>query len=120
MNDAFSHRLTEAGWRGLFREVWDLRPAEAAALRQLMRRAGGVVSIRALAEGFEGHANCTGSADAIRKRIERVRAKLADVGLGQVIETLAGEGYGIDVQHVLLIENAIAYACGFEDGAVDG
>lgn len=117
--------LIELGWISLTHRVLGGRPAESYALRHLMLCAGRTVTLDALASYYDAHersGGCiraskgprTGTANAIRSRVQRVRRHLRDLGLGDVIVTDVGRGYRIERRDIPRIETALLFAAGIE------
>lgn len=123
--------LIDLGWLSLTHRVLGGRPAESYALRQLLRRPGAIVTVEAFAAEYEDHesgggsmrtsnGHRTGSRNAVVKRIERLRAALADLGIRDAIvtqRTSSNEpalGYSVSRADAARIERALLYACGLE------
>jgi hypothetical protein len=118
--------LIELGWASLIHRVLAGRPAETIALQQLMRCAGRPVTYADFAEAYDGHVTVarsghqrSGSVVAVKKRIDRLRAALSDLGLDGVIHRVAtanswGGAYMIEKRDVPRIEAAILFASGVE------
>jgi DNA-binding response OmpR family regulator len=114
--DGLQRALLDLGWISLTQRALGIRPAEAYALRQLTRRPGTPVTLRSIADEYGDKGGfCTGSDDAIRKRVERVRTALSDVGCEGAIQTIVGaKAYVVEPRDARRIENAVLYACGIE------
>lgn len=115
--------LIELGWVALIRRVTGLRPAEAHALRHLVRNAGRTVSLARLADAYEQarlsgavvspNGRISGSDDAIRKRIERARAAVAELDCAGAIRTVRDAGYMIEPHAASRIEAALVRFAGY-------
>lgn len=113
--DGFRAAMFELGWIALAQRALALRPAEAHALRQLVRWAGRPVTLHQLADGYDRHGRSTGSENGIRKRVERARTALRDIGLDGVIRTVVGEkAYTVTAEDVRRIDRGLLFACGVE------
>lgn len=119
MTADYETELRWAGWRAMAAAAFNLRPAEAHALALLRRRAGMDVPIRAFAE-FVGQTNSgePGSDAGVRKRIERVRARLNDVGCGDIIATVTdthrARAFRLERAGSSRLDHALRCACGLE------
>ena len=123
MIDDFETEIRWAGWRALAAAAFNLRPNEAHALTLMRRRAGAAVTFAAFA-GFIGQAAKShgeaGTTGAIRKRVERVRAKIEDIGCAGIIETVRdgpfspARGYRMSREGAGRIDEAVRCACGLE------
>lgn len=115
--------LIELGWIALIRRLTGLRPSEAFALRHLLRNADRTISISRLGEAYDlalrsGAVVCGKTcrpitARGIRKRIERARAALVEMGCAGAIQTVMDAGYLIAKPDVLRIEEAITVLAGY-------
>lgn len=123
MTREFDAALRWAGWRALAAAAFNLRPAEAHALALMVRTPGRVVSLGTLAAFKGGAGSChgvNGSRRGILKRIERVRARLADVGCAGAVEAVAAhrfaatQGFRISPANARRIEEALVFACGLD------
>lgn len=126
--EGLNRALVDLGWLTLIQRVLGGKPSAAFALYQLMRAAGRPVTYRDFADGYIAHLDTGGSfrvghrgrltnnAQAIAKRIERVRSALADMGVTDAIRTCwpGGEGYVLDKCDLPRVEAALLYACGIE------
>lgn len=100
-----------AAFKAMAARAFHLRPAEAAALGLLFSRAGRACSYEQIASDWSAHGLCNGSDQGVRKRVERVRRKLEDIGLPAVIQTVA-RGYAVAPGHARQIEAAPRWASG--------
>lgn len=116
--------LVDLGWVTLIHRALGGKPAETYALRQLLRCAGRPVAVDAIAAEYDVLApgkTVTGSYNAVLKRIERVRAALADLGCGDAIQTCVGEAaYLVEPGDAARIEAALLFANGVEVVEGDG
>lgn len=120
--------LIDLGWISLLQRVLSGRPAESVALRQLMTRAGRVVTYSDLAQAYAERAksdaynakprlNGHTTTDAVRTRIQRLRRHLQDLGVPPTaIRNVQGEGYLMAQEAVPVVERTILAACGIEVG----
>jgi hypothetical protein len=116
--------LIDLGWLALTQRALGGRPAESYTLWHLKRCAGRPVNIHALASEYQGTGgmmvaaskvrDAESSANAVRKRVERLRAGLADLGCEDAIQTVHGGAYIIARDDVPRIEAAILFGCGYE------
>ncbi len=109
------------GWRAMAVAVFNLRPVEADALLRLARNAGRPVTFETFA-GDLGNRNGTGTREGVKKRIERVRAKLADIGCDDVIATVErgggpALGYRLAPSGLERINRAMWFVWGVEGAA---
>lgn len=126
--EGLQRTLVDLGWISLLQRVLDGRPAESFALRQLMTRAGRVVTYTDLAQAYAERArsdaygakprlNGATTTDAVRTRIQRLRRNLEDLGIpAAAIQNVQGEGYIMTPDFVPLVERTILAACGVEVG----
>lgn len=113
MTPATQRTLIDLGWVLLSQRALGLRVAEAHALRLLMRRPGRIVTFADLARDYEGHGPHRRTDSALRKRVERARAALADLGCADAIETVSGEkAYVVHEAGARRIEAALLFASG--------
>lgn len=80
----FQAAQARAGWLYMAQQAFDLTPGETYALDLLSDRPGVPVSMESL-QAYSGKCSQTQSKLGAVKRIERLRAKLADVGCDGVI-----------------------------------
>jgi hypothetical protein len=124
--DGIQRALIDLGWLSVIQRVLGGKPSVAYALYQFLRAPGRPLLFADLALSYEVHLSGGGSMrvsrgvitntdDAIRKRVERLRACLADLGVKDAILTIVGEGgYVLERCAVPLIETALLAACGIE------
>lgn len=118
----FEEEKSWLGWRALAMRAFGLRPAEAYALTMLMRAPGRMVSMAALqAYDGDGLPSCkggSGSREGVKRRVQRLRCKLADVGISDAITNIDNGGgtplvgFTISQAKAADIEVALRYACG--------
>lgn len=123
--EGLTRALIDLGWISITQRVLDGRPAEAFALRQMMRCADRVVTHAEIAEAYRDagpgeaygarpRSHAADSVDAIRTRVQRLRRHLEDLGVEGAIKTAKGEGYLIERRDIPRIERAIVFACGID------
>lgn len=113
----FETLKAKKGWEYLAHRRWQLNPSEASILAHLVFSPGRIFTLEELGQTDNWHANATGSPGAVRKRVERLREKLADVGFIQSVETVTGIGYAIPAWLARRIDGGLKYACGVEIAA---
>jgi hypothetical protein len=116
--EGLQRALIDLGWISLIQRALRGKPAETYALVQLMRCAGRPVSYGAIAAEYDlmmpGKTR-SGSKIAIAKRIEHLRASLADLGcVGAVQTSDPFGGYFIAKDDIPRIQTALLFACGIE------
>jgi hypothetical protein len=125
--EQFEGELYWMGWRALTQKAWGLRPAEAHALTLLMRCPGRVVTVETLA-AYDGDGMAcvrlhNGSRGGICTRLVRLRAKLADLGCNDVIETVRdggcrgggpAVGYRISMAGARVLDGILRGSCGLK------
>lgn len=116
----FTDEQMRLGWLALAAKTLDLCPGETDALGHLMRAPGRVVTMEALAEVTHCR-NGKGSRWGALKRIERLRAKLTDVGCVDVVTRVSEApnkpalGFVVSAAAAEEIRTAIRSAFGVDD-----
>lgn len=120
----FDCKVRWLGWRALSQRILNLRPAEAHALVLMMQAPDRTVTLETLAtfdgDGMMNSRHFNGSRSGIHKRIERLRAKLSDVGCDGVVETVADHrfaptlGFRISAKGVGDIDATLRGICGVQ------
>lgn len=115
----FRARQLREGWLRMAEQAFALTPCETYFLDLLTARPGQVAAFEEL-QAFDGRNSRSQSRESAKKRIERLRDKLSDVGCEGVILLVTDHhgpatGYAMSAAGVRCVESALLFALGVEE-----